>query len=390
MLWWWLSADSVEEVGLRVPGCDDTPAVTAESLGPVKVEGVLEVFDGVASKLMGDWPCFRGGNLDGICVDRTPIAKSWSEGGPKTLWAIDVGEGYAGAAIYGGKVYIIDYDRDKQLDVVRCLSLDDGKDIWSYSYPVKLKRWHGMSRTVPAVTDKYIVTMGPKCHVTCLDSQTGEFLWMYNLPRELATEVPQWYAGQCPIIENGKAIIASGGDCLMMSIDCKTGEIDWKTPNPDGWQMTHCSIAPMEFGGRKLWIYCASGGVVGVSADDGSVVFKTDVWNMRTNVPTPVPVDGGQIFLSAGYNKGAMMLKLSEQGGKVSAEVVFSLKQKVFGAEQHTPIFYKGYIYGVRMDDQLVCLDLEGNIVWSSTSSVKFGKGPYVIVDDMIFIGRRF
>ena len=27
-----------------------------------------------------------------------------------------------------------------------------------------------MSRTVPAVTDKYVVALGPKCHVMCLDA----------------------------------------------------------------------------------------------------------------------------------------------------------------------------------------------------------------------------
>ena len=35
-------------------------------------------------------------------------------------------EGHAGAAIHRGRVYLIDYDRDKKLDAIRCLSLDDG------------------------------------------------------------------------------------------------------------------------------------------------------------------------------------------------------------------------------------------------------------------------
>ncbi|MHC4907904.1 MAG: outer membrane protein assembly factor BamB family protein, partial [Planctomycetota bacterium] len=103
-----------------------------------------------------------------------------------------------------------------------------------------------MSRTVPAVNEKYIVTIGPKCHVTCLDRVTGEFKWMIDLVAEYGTTEPLWYAGQCPLIVDGKAIVAPAGpDVLMMAVDCETGEVVWKTPNPGGWKMTHCSIIPM-------------------------------------------------------------------------------------------------------------------------------------------------
>ena len=81
-----------------------------------------------------------------------------------------MGEGYAGAAILDGRVYVMDYDREHKQDALRCLSLADGREIWRYAYPDSVKRNHGMSRTVPAVTDKIVVALGPKCHVVCLNS----------------------------------------------------------------------------------------------------------------------------------------------------------------------------------------------------------------------------
>ncbi|MEK7996732.1 MAG: PQQ-binding-like beta-propeller repeat protein, partial [Planctomycetota bacterium] len=45
-----------------------------------------------------------------------------------------------------------------------------------------------------------------------------------------------------------------------------------------------------------------------------------------------------------------------------------------------------GYIYGIRPDGQLVCLDLEGKLIWTSTSANKFGSGPYSIVDGLIYV----
>ena len=404
-LYFWLSADTVIGLKERVPIPENAPRAALEPEPTVKIEGKLIQFDGVPADLPGAWPRFRGANFDAISSEDVRLARTWPGQGPKVLWYIELGEGYAGAAVLAGRVYVLDYDQKNEADIVRCLSLADGKDIWRYSYPVKIKRQHGMSRTVPAVTDKYVVTLGPKCHVTCLDSVTGEFRWMLNLVKEFDATVPDWYAGQCPLIDDGKAIIAPGGGALMIAVDCQTGEILWQTPNPNGWLMTHSSIMPTEFMGARMYVYCASGGVVGVSAKDGSILWEHANWQVRTaNVPSPVIVGQGLIFLSGGYNAGSMMLRLAQERtddteqttesgapatGKIVPHEVFRLKPEIFGSGQQTPIFWAGYIYGTRPDKQLVCLDLNGQVVWTSTSANRFGNlglGPYTIADGLIYI----
>lgn len=394
LLFIWLFADAAKDLKERLPGEDNRKKVQAEEDEPIKITGRLVKYDGVPADLPGAWPRFRGPNIDAISSDENiTLARSWPDNGPKVLWSVDVGEGYAGAAVLAGRVYVLDYDQENKADAVRCLSLDDGKEIWRYSYDVKIKRFHGMSRTVPAVTEKHIVTIGPKCHVTCLDSMTGQFRWMLNLVREYGTTVPQWYTAQCPLIEDGKAIIAPAGEVLMMAVDAATGEIVWETPNPDGWVMTHSSIVPMEFNGKRFYIYCggdtASGGVIGVSAKDGSVLWKTDQWKVRTNVPCPVIVGDDRIFLSAGYGQyenGCTMLRLTETDGTIVAKQEYIYPTDVFGSIQQTPILYEDHIYGVRTDKQLVCLDLDGKVVWTSTSANKFGSGAYMIANGLIYV----
>ena len=383
----WLSTDMAMELAERLPVAENALQALLEEGGTGKPQGKLVQFDGVTANLPGAWPRFRGANFNGISSEDVALAKKWPPDGPKVLWSIDVGEGYAGAAILAGRVYVLDYDRQKQADAIRCLSLGNGREIWRYSYPVKVKRNHGMSRTVPAVTDKYIVTLGPKCHVTCLDSATGQFRWMLNLVNDFKAKVPPWYAGQCPLIDNDRAIIAVGGDALMIAVDCETGEIVWQSPNPRRWTMTHSSIMPTDFMGRRMYVYCASGGVVGISADDGSILWENADWKISVaNVPSPVIVGEGLIFLSGGYNAGSMMLRLVQEGDKISVQPVFRLAADVFGSPQHTPIFYDGYIYGVRPDGQLACLDLDGRVVWTSTSAHKFGLGPYIIANGLFYV----
>jgi outer membrane protein assembly factor BamB len=325
--------------------------------------------------------------IDGASHETVPLARSWSAGGPPVLWSVELGEGYAGAAVRAGRVYVLDYDQRQRDDVLRCLSLADGKEIWRRAYPVKVKRNHGMSRTVPAVSENYVVSLGPKCHVLCVDAVTGAFKWGIDLVRQYRAKVPPWYAGQCPLIDGDRAIIAPGGTALMIAVDCATGKVLWRTPNPDNRSMSHSSIMPMTFNGKRMYVYTAVGGVVGVSANDGRILWKTDQWQIKiATIPTPIPLSGGRIFLTGGYNAGSMMLQLKAQGDSISATPLFRLTPDQFGSGQQTPILYGDHIYGVIPDGKLACIDLNGNTRWTSGNTKRFGLGPYTIADGMIYL----
>jgi outer membrane protein assembly factor BamB len=332
----------------------------------------------------GSWPNFRGQGYDNIAQQASGLASSWPGSGPKKLWSKKMlGPGHAGAAIANGRVYVLDYDKSARQDVLRCMSLADGSEVWRHSYPVQIKDNHGISRTVPAISGGYVVALGPMGHVTCVRADSGDRVWQVDLKKAYGTKIPSWYAGQCPIIENGKAIVAPGGKSLMVAIDCASGSVEWEAPNPDGWQMTHASVMPVQIGGRKVYVYPATGGVAGISAADGSIVFKYPGWTVNTaNVPTPVPVGNDRIFLTGGYGAGSMLL--SVKGGTPAQ--VWKIPQNIFGSHQHTPIFYQNHLFGVSMDRQLVCLNLEGKRVWESGHTARFGIGPYMLADGKIYV----
>jgi len=383
----WLASDPTRDFVLREPGMDDRPdPVAAADMPPVV--GVLTEGKGAPGTTSGSWPGFRGPDRSGISPEPSALARSWPEGGPRRRWSVDLGEGYAGAAIHAGRVYVLDYDQAAGADTLRCLSFDDGREIWRFAYEIKVKRNHGMSRTVPTVTDRCVVGLGPKCHVTCLDAGTGEEKWMIDLVREYGTAVPLWYAGQCPLIDGDRVILAPAGpEALMLAVEIETGEIAWTTPNPMGWAMTHASIAPVDVAGTRTYVYCASRGVVGVSADTGRILWQTDAWKIGiATVPTPVPVGDDRVFFSGGYNAGSVMMRIERtEAGTFEPRVLYRLGPEVFGATQQTPVFYKGHLYGVRPDGQLVCLDLEGRVAWTSGAGVTFGLGPFLVADDLLY-----
>jgi outer membrane protein assembly factor BamB len=301
-----------------------------------------------------------------------------------------MGEGYAGPVVADGCVYVLDYDALREADTMRCLSLDDGREIWRNSYPVLVVRNHGMSRTVPAIAGPYVVTIGPRCHVACWERETGNCSWLIDLPIEYGTTVPQWYAGQCPLVDGDRLILAPASDSvLLMAVDVASGQIVWKTPNPRRWGMTHSSILPIEYANRRMYVYCASGGVVGVSADDGNVLWESQDWKMHVALsPSPLDLGDGRLLLSSGYNReGSIVLQLDEQDGNIVVTTARTLTPKQFNSEQQTPILYGGHVFGIRKPrgGQLVCMDLDGNEIYHSGAD-KFGLGPYMIADDLIYL----
>ena len=382
----WLTHSSGFIPSLRVPGSDQTPVALGDETNVVFL-GKLTRSDGQRANLPGIWPGFRGSNRDGVCTEAQPLAASWPTSGPRELWSVELGEGYAGPAVLNGCVYLLDYDQQKKRDALRCLSLVDGKEIWRFAYPVLVKRNHGMSRTVPAVTSEFVVSLGPKCHVTCCDAMTGELRWALDLVRDFGATIPQWYAGQCPLIDNDAVILAPGGkDALLVAVDLATGKTRWQTSNSNDWKMTHSSVMPMQFAGRRMYVYCASGGVAGISADDGAILWQTSDWKISiATVPTPVILDDGRIFLTGGYDAGSLMLQLEKTATGFVAKDLFRLTARTFGATQHAPVRFGHHLYGTRADGKFVCLDLNGRVVWSSAAGQQFGLGSFLLADGKIF-----
>lgn len=394
----WLLHNPVKNFVENVPGMDGRPEILSSQREVVDIGAYFESFNGIAADIRGNWQRFRGVDFDNISKENIKLLDSWGENGPNILWSKELGEGHAGPVIYKGRVYILDYDEEKRADILRCFSLADGKEIWRRGYELYIKRNHGMSRTVPAVAENWVVTIGPKCHVMCVAADSGDFKWGIDLEKEYEAEVPLWYTGQCPLIDGSLAVIAVGGKSLIIAVDCETGEVKWETPDPGSWKMSHSSIIPISFRGKKMYIYCAIGGIAAVSAEGdtaGKILFASDLWDHNVIAPSPVYLGDGRIFVTAGYGAGSMMLKIKPEGEGFAVEPLQTLKStEGLASEQQTPIFYKGHLFSILPKDagtlrnQFVCCHADdcGKIIWSSGKTNRFGLGPYILADGKFFI----
>lgn len=255
----WLAYNPVRNFNASIPGLDHRPEHTPDTGSTVMIGEKFTFIKDHTSALTGKWPNFRGADSDNMNKEGIALIDRFGKDGPDIVWRLGLGEGHASAAIYNGKVYILDYNEAKKTDVLKCLILETGEELWRRSYKVNIKRNHGISRTIPAVNERYVVTIGPKGHVMCVDHEKGDFLWGIDLEKEYGTEIPYWNTGQCPLIDNNIAVIAPGGNSLMIGVDCKSGKVIWETPNEGKWKMSHSSVMPMTYAGKKMYVYAAIG-----------------------------------------------------------------------------------------------------------------------------------
>lgn len=353
-----------------------------------KPDSILHPFGGI-------WPCFRGDKGDNLVTDDTPLSQSWADSGPTVLWRQTLGEGYAGAIIVNERVYILDYLEDEESDALRCFSTQTGEELWQRSYYNPLRRNHGKSRTVPAYADDVVVTFGPTAQIMAVNATSGDLLWSLDLISRYGGEVPQWYAGQCPLIDDGKVILGIGGDkILMTAIDLQSGKTVWDLPNVNGIRMSHASVLSTELEGIHQYVYAGLGGITGCDVN-GKLLWMCNEWKPAVWAPTPVKIAMNKLFLTAGYGAGSALLTIEKHGETFEATVEKQWKPNTGPAsEQQTPIVIGSTLFVIQPKDagalrnEMIAADINElpAIRASSGRQARFGLGPYLYADHAFWI----
>jgi len=355
---------------------------------------LLLVLCAATALVAADWPQWRGPNRDNQSSE-TGLYRSWPAGGPKVLWKTQVAEGYAGVAIKGGRLYINDYDPAKKEHVVRCLSMADGKDIWRWSYAVDIRPNHGITRTVPSVGERLVFSLDPKCRFHALDIKTGKVAWQKNLVQDYKATIPGWYAGQNPLLDGTRVVLATGGDALLVAFDQVTGKEIWRSPNPAKDVMSHSSVMAATIAGVKHYLYMTPNKVVGIDAADGRILWTIPFATKMAAVPSPISVGDGRVFVTSGYEAGSMMFRVEKGASGFTAKKLYTLTSVQFNSEVHTPVLHQNHLFAVgsKTRGRFMCVNLDGKVVWQSpvasgdpAGTRTFELGGFILVDGMFFV----
>jgi outer membrane protein assembly factor BamB len=262
-----------------------------------------------------DWPQFRGPNRDDHSPD-TGLLKQWPKDGPPLAWkATGLGEGFSSVSVAGDKVFTMgDVGRD---GFVFALSRDKGEKLWSTKVG-KSGGDHPGTRCTPTVDGERVYALGQWGDLVCLKIADGSEVWRKNLPNDFKGKTAHYDYTESPLIDGDKLVCCPGGKNAIVALNKANGEVIWKSDFEEA--LGYSSLVISTVGGVRQYVQLLAGGVVGVDAKDGKLLWRYEkAGQQRPNIPTPV-ILGDQVFCSAGYGKGGGLLTLTAADGKVTAK----------------------------------------------------------------------
>jgi outer membrane protein assembly factor BamB len=312
-----------------------------------------------------DWPQFLGPQRNATSTE-TGLADSWPEKGPHLVWEKDVGEGYSGPVVAGGRLIL--FHRQGDREVVECLQADTGKGLWRFAYPCEYEddfsKGNG-PRSTPLIAGGRVYTLGVTGLLHCLDLSDGTKRWVRNLVQDY--QVPRSYfgVGTSPFLEGGLLLVNVGGKGAgIVAFHKDTGKEAWKATQ-DGASYSSPVVATL--GGVRTAVFFTRQGVVLLDPKDGTIRYQKR-WRSRmdasVNAAGPVVVSD-LVFFSACYDTGALLLCVR----KDRVEEVWK-SQEALSCHYNTPVYFKGHLYGIdgRQESgaRLRCIELKtGKVAWT-------------------------
>ncbi len=342
-----------------------------------------------------DWPQYLGPTRNGVS-DQKGILRTWPQNGPEVLWSVNIGIGYGGPVVKDNKVYLLDRD-DKTGDKLRCFDLNNGKELWSFSYNAPGSVQFPGSRSVPAVDGNRVYSCGPYGDLYCIDINTHKPLWNKNIWKDYGGgDIPRWAITQCPLIYGDLVIVASQApETGVIALDKLTGAVKWTTPSLGGVGYVSPELIKVAGSDHLVMISAskgrgpgASGGkVVGINPLTGKILWEYSNWQCSIPVPCAIDAGEGRMLITGGYQAGSAFIKVEKKSdGSFGVSEIF--KNPDFGAHTQPPVFYNGFFYAEystnERKDGLVCMGIDGKVRWKTGRSPLFDKGGLIIADGLL------
>jgi len=282
---------------------------------------------------------FRGSNFDNISPEPDQLVSDWGNNSQRYSVVIWVRGMRAGCG--NGCVYILDYDENKEKRSLRCFLWPTVLKYGGGSYKVHYQTQPRNIEDRAGSDGSVVVTMGPMCHVMCVEARTGDYLWGMDLVRQFETKVPLWYTAQC--LGGGQpGYFGSRWQGPYDRVDCESPHPVGDS-KPDGWEMFALLDYAMSLTEKHVRVLRAwrCGGVSARARTRGRFSWKTEAWNLSVVAPSPVILPEGRIFLTAGYGGGSMMIQVTEESGRFQVRTLYKLEKTTFACDSTPPFFSK-------------------------------------------------
>ena len=346
-----------------------------------------------------DWPQWRGPDRTGLSQE-TGLLKEWPEGGPRQVWKITgLGEGYSTPSVSAGRLYLLGTKGNDEYMI--CLNEKDGSRVWDVKVGKKTGGY-AAPKSTPTIDQGHAYAVSSDGNLVCVDIGNGTVAWQKSYKKDFGGEPGGWAYTESPLVDGDLVIGTPGGrEATVVALKKKSGEVVWKAAvsglarkpvapdpkrpkrgnGPEYSQAGYSSVVKAEIGGVKQYVQFLSGGVVGVSAKDGKLLWHYEQpANTTANISTPI-VRGDLVFAASAYGTGGGQAKIVKTNDGFRAEQQYFLNR--FQNHHGGVVLVKDHLYGTT-GGTLLCVDFKtGKVAWEDRS---VGKGSVTYADGHLYV----
>ena len=338
------------------------------------------------SDAMNSWPCLNGPNSDGSAPG-IDLHLPWPADGPPVAWRIPCGAGYSSPVGSDGRVVMFLRQGDEEM--LQCLDLETGKEIWSYQYPTQFKcgsTYTNGPYSTPSIDDGRVYSIGAEGKMNCVSLMDGSVHWQRDLQTEFDIPPRTFGVGHSPTVWNDAVIVNVGGKTAtsgIVAFDKRSGEQLWQATD---FGASYASPRISTIHGHDYLYVLTEQALVGLEPKDGSVLwsipFKSAVPDGE-NASTPLVY--GDLLLACSYGTGSICLQIDEAG--MYKKIWESRRQLT---SQYTSLLCKdGYVFGIHTDFSLRCLNLAtGEVQWRKKNDL-LRSNQCLVGDNLLMIGEH-
>src|SRR5688572_22079335 len=268
-----------------------------------------------------DWPQWRGIRRDGVWREQG-ILEKFAGATISLRWSVPISAGYTGPTVASGRVYVMDYLKDKSSERVRCFDWKTGSTLWDVSYECSYAdfTYEAGPRASVTIHDGRAYALGAAGNLHCIDAASGKLIWKRDLRSEYRIRMPKWGIAAHPIIEGDLLItqIGGAGEACVVALDRNTGEERWKA-FPD--EASYSPPIAVEQAGRRLIVIALGFRLIAFDPADGTIRWSHDQPKSSWPIAIPAPAVQGDLMFFSSAAAGSYLYRLASD--RPAVEVVW-------------------------------------------------------------------
>lgn len=329
-----------------------------------------------------DWPQILGPHRNGSSSEKLP--DHFPAGGPKQVWSVPVGQGYAGPAVADGRLVV--FHRAEGKERVAAFDAKTGKPLWTADFPAIYRGGFNDDlgpRCVPVIHKGRVYLYGAAGDCHCVELKDGTKVWSRSLAADYDAPDGYFGAGSTPIVIGDKLLVNVGGKKVgIVALKLDSGDTAWMSTTEAA---SYSSPALLTRGKEPRALFITRMNAVEVDPASGKATTLFPFGKSGPTVNAAVPlVLGSQVFATASYNVGAV---LSETKGSAAHELWAN--DSTLSSQYVTPVHRDGYLYGIHGREDippahLRCVELKsGKVIWSEDD---FGVAHLILAGDRLLL----